>query len=154
MTSARHTKILNDFLAGEGAYAAWANEGLGPQRLVGWSPGALSLEWTIEPDMVLPDGVMFGGRVAAMADHVTSLVAMTALAADDMRFRTSRLDTSFFRPIKQPRIDVAARVVNVSARLIHVEADFLNVDGKICARSCAVQSRRTSRDGPAPDDAA
>ena len=98
--------------------------------------------WEIDDRFVMPDGVMFGGHVASVADHVAGLAAMTVLKSNDERFRTSRLETNFFRPIMQPKAAIEARVVNASRSLIHVEADFLSGDGKLAARVNAVQMKR------------
>lgn len=141
-TSDRHSEILNGYKRGDTRFNAWAEKHLGSFRLTEWAWGRLSMVWEIDDRFVMPDGVMFGGHVASVADHVAGLAAMSALEENDDRFRTSRLETTFFRPIMKPRAAIEARVVNASKSLIHVEADFLNDEGKLAARIAAVQMKR------------
>ncbi|MGE0409844.1 MAG: PaaI family thioesterase [Amphiplicatus sp.] len=141
-TSERHTDILNGYKAGGSKFHEWVSVHLGDLKLLSWSFGRLSMLWTIDDKFVMPDGVMFGGHIASVADHVAGLVAMSALEANDERFRTSRLEVNFFRPVTKPLLRIEARVVNLSKTLIHVEADFLNAEDKLAARIDAVQVRR------------
>ncbi|MEM9262590.1 MAG: hotdog domain-containing protein, partial [Pseudomonadota bacterium] len=92
--------------------------------------------------MLLHQGFMFGGHIASVADHIASLVTMTALENEDDRFRTSRLETKFFRPVKGPEMTIKASVLNVSRHLIHVEADIQNAEAKRAVRIEATQVRQ------------
>lgn len=141
-TSARHTEILDGYKRGDGRFNKWAEEKLGTFRLTHWEWGRLSMVWEIDDRFIMPDGVMFGGHIASVADHVAGLAAMTVLDGEGDRFRTSRLETSFFRPVMKPKAMIEARVVNTSKTLIHVEADFLNGEEKLAARIAAVQMKR------------
>ena len=141
-TSERHTEILDGYKAGGSRFNAWAEEKLGAFALTHWEWGAISLRWDIDDRFVMPDGVMFGGHIASVADHVAGLTAMTVLSDSKERFRTSRLETNFFRPLGMPLATIEGRVTNASRSLIHVEADFLNAEGKRAARIYAVQMRR------------
>ena len=85
---------------------------------------------------------MFGGHVASVADHVAGLVTMTVLDDSADRFRTSHLETNYFRPIMKPSARIEARVVNASKTLAHVEADFFKAEEKLAVRMSAVQVRR------------
>ena len=82
--------------------------------------------------------------MASVADHVAGLAAMTVLEAEDDRFRTSRLETNFFRPLTAPTIRIEGRALNVAKTLIHIEADFRNAEDKLAARVVAVQVRRSA----------
>ncbi|MAW80063.1 MAG: hypothetical protein CMI63_07475 [Parvularcula sp.] len=141
-TSERHTDILNGYKAGGSRFNDWAQEKLGHFVLTDWSWGRIAMRWDIDDRFIMPDGVMFGGHVASVADHVAGLTAMTVLTDNRERFRTSRLETNYFRPLTAPLARIEGRVTNASASLIHVEADFLNGDEKLAARIYAVQVRR------------
>lgn len=141
-TSERHTDILNGYKAGGSRFNDWANTKLGDLRLTHWEWGETRMRWEIDDRFVMPDGVMFGGHIASVADHVVGLAAMTVLGANEERFRTSRLETNYFRPLMQPHAEIEARVTNASKTLIHVEADFYNADEKLAVRVNAVQVRR------------
>jgi acyl-coenzyme A thioesterase PaaI-like protein len=80
-----------------------------------------------------------------VADHVAGLLAMTVLEDSAERFRTSKLETNFFRPVMAPLVKIEGRVVNASKTLIHVEADFLTAEDKLAVRIAAVQVRRRAR---------
>ena len=141
-TSERHAGILNAYQAMDGPFYRWAADKIGDIRITHWEYGRVSMEWLIDDRMVMPDGVMFGGHVASAADHFVGLVSMSVLEESDERFRTSRLETSFFRPVKRPRVAVEARITNVSRTLIHAEADVFTPEGKPAVRISAVQVRR------------
>ena len=141
-TSERHTALLNGYQAGEAPFHQWAAEKLGAFSLTDWAWGTIAMRWDIDDRFVMPDGVMFGGHIAAVADHVAGLAAMTVLADSRERFRTSRLETNFFRPLGMPLATIEGRVTNVSRSLIHVEADFRNAEDKLAVRIYAVQVRR------------
>jgi len=141
-TSERHTDILNGYKAGGSRFNDWTKEKLGDISLTHWAWGEVTLCWDIDDRFVMPDGVMFGGHIASVADHVAGLTAMTVLSANEERFRTSRLETNFFRPLTMPIATIEGRVTNASKSLIHVEADFYNADKKLAVRVNAVQMRR------------
>ena len=142
VNSERHTDILNGYKAGGSRFNAWAEEKLGAFALTHWEWGAISMRWDIDDRFVMPDGVMFGGHIASVADHVAGLTAMTVLTEEKERFRTSRLETNYFRPLTMPLATIKGRVTNASRSLIHVEADFLNAEEKLAVRINAVQVRR------------
>ena len=141
-TSARHTDILNGYKAGGSRFNDWARERLGELILTDWSWGQIKMRWEIDDRFVMPDGVMFGGHIASVADHVAGLATMTVLTGDKERFRTSRLETNYFRPVTMPLALIEGRVVNASKTLIHVEADFRDGQEKLAVRINAVQVRR------------
>lgn len=141
-TSVRHTDILNGYKAGGSRFNDWAEARLGKLALHHWEWGAIKMRWDIDDRFLMPDGVMFGGHIASVADHVAGLLAMTVLAGDDERFRTSHLETDYFRPLTAPHATIDGRVVNASKTLIHVEADFYNAEDKLAARLAALQVRR------------
>ncbi len=141
-TSDRHTDILDGYMAGESRFNDWAHEKLGDLILTDWEWGRIAMRWDIDDRFVMPDGVMFGGHIASVADHIAGLTAMTVLEANEERFRTSKLETNFFRPVMRPFVEIDGRVVNASKTLIHVEADFITPEEKIAVRISAVQVRR------------
>lgn len=141
-TSPRHTEILNGYQAGASRFNDWSREALGDLRLISWVFGRINMVWHIDDRFIMPDGVMFGGHIAAVADHVAGLTTMSALDDSADRFRTSRLETNFFRPIMKPIARIEGRAVNVSKTLIHAEADFFNAEEKLAVRISATQVRR------------
>jgi len=143
-TSERHSAILDGYRQGDTNFNKWAETNLGCFALTKWSWGAITLDWDIDDRYIMPDGIMFGGHISAVADHVAGLTAMTVLEADGERFRTSKLETNFFRPIIKPKVVIEGRVINSSRSLIHVEGDFINPEGKLCVRIGAIQMRRAS----------
>ncbi len=141
-TSERHTDILNGYKDGGSRFNHWAEEKLGSIVLLSWEWGEINMRWDIDDRFVMPDGVMFGGHIASVADHVAGLTAMTVLRDSKERFRTSRLETNYFRPVTMPLATIIGRVTNASKTLIHVEADFFNEQDKLAVRIHAAQVRR------------
>lgn len=143
-TSERHVGILNELRDGDSRFGTWVRENLGAVSLVSWEWGRATFLWDLEADgrFLMGDGVMFGGHISSVGDHVAAIAAMTVLEGEGQRFRTSRLETQFFRPVMKPRIDIEARVVNTSRSLIHIEADYRTPADKLAVRVNAVQVRR------------
>lgn len=142
ITSERHTELLNSYMDESSRLKGWARDRLGEIAICEWEYGSASLTWDIDDQFVMPDGVVFGGHIAAVGDHLVSIGAMTVLTDSKERFRTSRLETNFFRPLTKCAADIVVTATNVSQRLIHLEADIFNADEKLAARINAVQVRR------------
>ncbi len=142
VTSERHTNLLDDYQKGESIFQAWVQENLGEISLMEWEWGRVSLYWEMDDRFIMPDGVMFGGHIASVSDHFVALGAMTVLTDSKERFRTSRLETNFFRPLTKPHANIEVKVTNASKNLIHVEAEIFNAHDKLAARIHAVQMRR------------
>ncbi|MEL6112517.1 MAG: PaaI family thioesterase [Pseudomonadota bacterium] len=141
-TSARHTGILDSYRNGDSAFGTWVKDNLGEITLTRWAWGEADLRWILTERFIMPDGVMFGGHITAVADHFVALGAMTVLTDNGERFRTSRLEMNFFRPLKVPYADIHVRVTNASRTLIHLEASFTNEAGQLAALAHAVQVRQ------------
>jgi len=102
-----------------------------------WEPGRITRRWTLGTWAHNPDGTVFGGLIAALADQATSFAAFTVLG-DDEASRTASLQVDYFRPVVGSHVTVEARIVNQSRRLIHTETEIMRADGKIAAHARAV----------------
>ena len=141
-TSRRHATILDDYKQGKSIYQEWTRHNLGEITIRDWSWGKVTLDWKMDDRFIMPDGVMFGGFIACVGDHFAALGAMTVLSEEKERFRTSRLATDYFRPLKKPSARVEVNVPSHTRTLIHVDADIFNAHDKLAARIHAVQVRR------------
>jgi len=141
-TSDRHAKILGDYLEDDSHYRGWTKANLGDIEMIDWSWGFVNLVWNMDDRLIMPDGVVFGGHIASVGDHLVSLGAMTVLTQNKERFRTAKLEVNFFRPLTKCNAEINVNVINASKNLIHVEADIFNVHNKLAARINAVQMRR------------
>ena len=145
-TSERHSAMLDGYHQGGTKFNAWVEDHLGGLALERWEYGAVELRWTFDQHQIMPDGVLFGGHIAAVADHIAALATMSALTQDEERFRTSRLETDFFRPLMGEGADVRAIVTNASRRLIHVTGEVFDKEGRLAVQFRALQAR--TRSGP------
>lgn len=114
-----------------------------------WEPGRITRRWTVGTWAHNPDGTVFGGLIAALADQVTSFAAFTILG-DDEASRTASLQVDYFRPVIGPHVTVEARIVNRSRRLIHTETEIVRADGKVAAHARAVLAIVPFDRGPHP----
>jgi uncharacterized protein (TIGR00369 family) len=103
-----------------------------------WGDGWARKTWTPAPELLNSDGSLFGGYIAALADQILALAAMTVAPADAM-FRTSNLRVDFIRVGKAEVLTLEGRVVARTKGMIHVEADFRRPDGELIARAGAQQ---------------
>lgn len=104
----------------------------------GWEPGRVWGRWTLDPRYSNPDGSLFGGYLAALADQALGLVMMTVLD-DDSFMTTADLRLSFFRP-SLGDVWYEARVVHLGRRSAHVEAEFRDSAGVVLAKASASQA--------------
>jgi len=114
-----------------------------------WEPGRVSRRWNFGTWAHNPDGTVFGGLIAALADQATSFAAFTVLA-DDEASRTASLQVDYFRPVIGPHVTLEARIVNRSRRLIHTETEIVRADGKVAAHARAVLAVVPFDRGPRP----
>lgn len=105
----------------------------------GWEKNRVWCTFDVDPDLVQPQGALFGGYLSAVADELMGMATFTALGADTV-FSTSDLKIQYFRPVSSGKIAVEATILNISRSRIHVEATFKNEDGKLIAKAAATQS--------------
>ena len=103
-----------------------------------WGQGWARKTWTPAPELLNSDGSLFGGYIAALADQILALAAMTVAPGDAM-FRTSNLKVDFIRVGKAQVLTLEGRVIAKTKGMIHVEADFRRPDGELIARASAQQ---------------
>jgi len=105
--------------------------------LQGSEPGRTWGRWRHNPDYANPDGSLFGGYLAALADQVLALLMMTVLE-DGSFMTTADLRLTFFRPVLTDA-DWEARVVHLGRRSAHVEVEFRDLEGQVLAKATASQ---------------
>lgn len=108
-------------------------------RMDSFGEGFLNVHWDVDPLYANPDGSIYGGWIAAMADNLLYLVATTVFKEVE-NASTSDLQRFFMRPIKQGRIRIEARVIERSRSAILCDCSFFLPDGKLAARATAQQS--------------
>ena len=106
--------------------------------LTDWGPGWVRKVWEPKPELLQSDGTMFGGYLAALADQALAFAAMSVLPETHV-FRTVGLIVQYFRPSRNERITIEARVVAQSRQLISTEAEFRNPSGDLLAKATAQQ---------------
>jgi len=104
----------------------------------GWQPGSVWGSWKVDPGMLSGVGTIFGGYIAALADSYVGLAMFTVLTPDEI-FTTADLRVSFFRPVVDGTLHIAAEVLNRGRRMAHVECIFVNDDDKVVAKATATQ---------------
>lgn len=114
-------------------------EALRLPTLDGWEPGRVWATTTIAPDLLTPVvGSLFGGHIAALADHLLANAVFTVLE-DSEAFATAELQVHFFRPVRDGPLQIEARVVTRGRRSAYCEASF-HAGGRLVARAGATQS--------------
>jgi len=112
----------------------------------GWQPGSVWGSWKVDPGMLSGAGTIFGGYLAALADSYVGLAMFTVLTEDET-FTTADLRVSFFRPVIDGTLHIAAEVLNRGRRMAHVECVFVNDDDKVVAKATATQVIQPITDG-------
>lgn len=97
----------------------------------GWSYGLLAGERHLNPA-----GVVHGGALASLLDHVLSTVAWEA--SGRVPCVTVQLNTQFLRSVRAGQwIEARARVVRVTTRLVFMHGEA-TVEGEVVASASAV----------------
>ena len=109
------------------------------------SYGRVVYEWPNDGSRDIEDERVFGGWIAALADHIVSMTMASALE-DGEWFTTTELTTRMFRPMQGGIIRIEGRLVNRGRTTGFVEADFFQENGKLAARASAAKAIRMRSD--------
>ena len=103
-----------------------------------WGPGWARKRWTASPEILNGDGSMFGGYIAALADQIAALAAMSVLP-EGTAMRTANLSIQFLKLARGEPLLIEARVIAQSKQVIAVEADIRFENGDLIAKASAQQ---------------
>ena len=113
-----------------------------------WAHGAVALEMHLGPELTLTPGVIFGGYVTCLVDHLASLVLMTVLP-DDTFVLTAEIGADFVGPLVPGAVLIEAAVTRLAKRLALVEITFTQ-NGRVTTRARAEQVIRRGAPGRQP----
>jgi len=103
-----------------------------------WGEGWSRKVWSPDPAVISPDGSLFGGHLAALADQSAAFATMTVMGEHET-FRTTNLSVQFFRVGRAYPLEVTGRVVARTTHMVSLEVDFRRPDGELIARASAQQ---------------
>jgi uncharacterized protein (TIGR00369 family) len=104
----------------------------------GWEPGRVWGEWDFDPEICNPDGALFGGYLAALADATAGHAIATTLGGEE-GFATADLRISYHRPVRGGRLRFEGVVVTRGRQIGHVEVRFTSQDGELVATAQATE---------------
>ena len=107
-------------------------------RIDDWGEGWVRKRWTSSPEILNSDGSMFGGYIAALADQMLALAAMSTLL-EGAALRTTNLQVQFLKLARGEPLIIEARVIAQSKQTITVEAEIRNEPGDLIAKAGAQQ---------------
>lgn len=93
--------------------------------------GRATMRMASSPWPVNPNGAVHGGLVAAAADHVGGLAAVTVVSLSGLP-ATAMLSGQFIRPAFAP-LAFSARVINAGRNVVFVHIEVANAAGQVCA---------------------
>lgn len=131
-------EILDMFTSGNIPKPSHA-ETLHIPQIQGWEKGKVWTELEINPDLINPQGALFGGYITAVADEILGIVVLSTLE-DDESIVTSSSSMHFFRPIKAEKIRIEASVINRGRKTAVSEIFFYTEDKKLAAKGSATQT--------------
>jgi uncharacterized protein (TIGR00369 family) len=100
--------------------------------------GTARVEFDGKPDFANPTGYIQGGMLSAMLDDVMGMIGMLKVGPKSMA-STIDLHVHFLRPVRQGKIEVAARISNKGPTVMFAEADLFDCRGKVSAKAtCAL----------------
>ncbi|MFD8098501.1 PaaI family thioesterase [Nocardia fluminea] len=95
------------------------------------SQGHAAMRMAASPWPPNPNGAVHGGLVAAAADHVGGLAAVTQVSLTGLP-ATAALSGQYIRPAFAP-LTFDARVVNAGRTVVFVHIEVTNHDGQLCS---------------------
>lgn len=112
----------------------------------GWEPGRVWCTWKVDPELLSPEGSLFGGHLAAVSDEMLGM-ATGSILAEGEGFSTSDIRVHYFRPVRGGELKIAASVLHRGRSSVHVEATFTDADGELVAKAGATQIIRRPASG-------
>jgi uncharacterized protein (TIGR00369 family) len=95
--------------------------------------GRVVQTWTVAPHFTLPDGIIQGGLLGAVADMSQTMAIFTTLEAPET-WPTLDFHFRFVRPIKVGDVvRIESKVLNKSRNNAVIETTFASADGKLLA---------------------
>ena len=83
-------------------------------RIDGWEPGRVWSTWEIDPDLISPQGTLFGGYISTVADEMTGMATLSVLEKGES-FVTADLRVNFFRPVFAGTLNAEATITAITA---------------------------------------
>jgi len=109
--------------------------GLG-KALTEWRPGFVVKNWTVDSEL-FHGRALFGGYMAAIADQVLGLAAMTVLE-DGVFFGTTNMSINYLSPVTGGELRIEGEVIRQQRKSIYLECTFYSED-TIVAKASATQ---------------
>ncbi|WP_293677499.1 PaaI family thioesterase [uncultured Phenylobacterium sp.] len=103
-----------------------------------WGEGWVRKTWNPTPELATPDGSLFGGYLAALADQALALAALSVIPHDRL-CRTVNLHVNFLRVGRAHPLVIEARVVAQTRQLVTLRAEFRRPDAVLIADATAQQ---------------
>lgn len=95
--------------------------------------GSITMEYTVQPNMLNPVGLLHGGVHAAIIDEMTGMLVATL--GEPNIFVSSNLYVDFFGKVKLGETIKAVAVVNKRGKtIINAECSLYNAEGKQVSR--------------------
>lgn len=112
------------------------NTKLGMGTLDEWGEGYVIKRWPVDQEL-FHGRALFGGYIAAIADQVLGLAAMTVLE-DGVFFGTTNMSITYLSPVTGGVLQARGEVIRRQSKSIYVECAF-TVDDKLMAKASATQ---------------
>jgi uncharacterized protein (TIGR00369 family) len=112
------------------------NTRLGLGTLDKWHPGYAAKTWPVSRDL-FHGNALFGGYIAALADQMLGLAAMTVLQ-DDQFIGTTQMSINYLAPVQGGELRIEGRVVQQRGKSIYCECSFHLAD-TLVAKASATQ---------------
>ena len=103
-----------------------------------WEPGRVWCRLKVDPDLIQPQGDLFGGYIAVVADEMLGMATASVLVDGEV-FTTSDSHVHYFRPTSGGELNIEASIIHKGRSSAYVEATFTNSDGELVAKASATQ---------------
>jgi 1,4-dihydroxy-2-naphthoyl-CoA hydrolase len=101
-------------------------------RMLEVGPGMMRGALGVRPGLLNPFGLMHGGVVSALVDHMLGAVCYSAMPVGYWA-ATTEFKVNFLAPVREGEVEATARIISKSTRTAVVRVDVCNGDRLVAA---------------------
>ena len=118
-------------------------------ELEDWSDGHVRVGLPLRPELLNRSGVVHGGVLAALLDHVGGLSGMYCTVPGNRRYgMTISLTTNYLRQSRSGRLTAVGARISGGRKIFYARSEVMTETGEVLAAGSSVHRYRSGSEGP------
>ncbi len=114
-----------------------------------WSDGNVRVGLVLRPELLNRSGVVHGGVLATLLDHVGRLSGLNCTVPGNRRYgMTLSLTTNFLKQSQSGKLMTVGRRISSGRKIFYARSDVLTEAGEILATGSSVHRYRSGSESP------